>query len=77
MSSPNVSGQAYAFMAMTPIVPGEEGALRTYLDGLRDHGPSPLTKLPRTHMGRFVIIEDFYNDPTWKQRKPVGSRKAR
>jgi hypothetical protein len=57
-------------MAMTPIVPDEEKALRKYLDGLRDRGPSPLAKLPRTHMGRFVIIEDFYNDPTWKQRKP-------
>lgn len=70
MKSANVSGQAYAFMAMTPIMPGEEQALRDYLDGLRERGPSPLAKLPRTHMGRFVIIEDFYNDSSWKQRKP-------
>jgi len=70
MTSRNVSGQAYAFLAMTPIMPGEEKPLRTYLDGLRDRGPSPLAKLARTHMGRFVIVEDFINDPSWKQRKP-------
>ena len=28
------------FLAMTPIMPGEEEALRAYLDGLRDRGPS-------------------------------------
>lgn len=68
MADPNVSGQAYAFMAMTPIKPGEERPLAEYLRGLRDRGPSPLSKLPRTHMGRFVIVPDFHNDPTWKQR---------
>ena len=66
----NQTGQAYAFMAMTPIKPGEEDALAEYLHGFRDHGrPSPLAKLPRTHMGRFVIVPDFYNDKTWRQRK--------
>lgn len=65
----NVCGQAYAFMAMTPVRPGEEQALASYLRGLRARGPSPLAKLPRTHLGRFVIVEDFHNDPSWKQRK--------
>ena len=68
MGDPNVSGQAYAFMAMTPIKPGEEKPLAEYLRGLRGRGPSPLSKLSRTHMGRFVIVPDFHNDPTWKQR---------
>ena len=68
MGDPNVSGQAYAFMAMTPIKPGEEKPLAEYLRGLRDRGPSPLSKLSRTHMGRFVIVPDFHNDATWKQR---------
>lgn len=68
MADPNVSGQAYAFMAITPVKPGEEKALAEYLRGLRERGPSPLAKLPRTHMGRFVIVPDFHNDPTWKQR---------
>ncbi len=77
MRSPNVTGQAYAFMAMTPVKPGEEEALATYLRGLRplDSAPGviaergPLAKLPRTHMGRFVIVKDFHADPSWKQRK--------
>jgi hypothetical protein len=64
----NVSGQAYAFMAMTPVKPGEEAALTAYLRGLRDGGASPLSKLARTHLARFVVVEDFHNDRTWKQR---------
>ncbi len=67
-SSANVAGQAYAFMAMTPVMPGEEDALADYLRGLRDPGPSPLAKLERTHIGRFVIVRDFHNDPSWGQR---------
>ena len=69
IGSPNVVGQAYAFMAMTPIKPGEERPLAEYLRGLRAHGPSPLARLARTHIGRFVIVPDFHNDPTWKQRR--------
>jgi hypothetical protein len=66
----NQTGQAYAFMAMTPIQPGEEEALERYLHGFRDRSaPSPLAKLPRTHMGRFVIVPDFHNDKGWKQRR--------
>lgn len=65
----NVSGQAYAFMAMTPVKPGEEKPLADYLRGLRGRGPSPLAKLPRTHIGRLVIVPDFHHDPAWKQRK--------
>jgi hypothetical protein len=67
MASANVTGQAYAFMAMTPVKPGEEGALSDYLHGLRGQGPSPLSRLSRTHLGRFVMVPDFHNDVTWKQ----------
>jgi hypothetical protein len=65
----NVSGQAYAFMAMTPVKPGEEQALASYLRGLRAAGPGPLERLPRTHLARFVIVPDFHNDRSWKQPK--------
>ena len=65
---PNVAGQAYAFMSMTPVRPGEEEALAAYLHGLRARGPSPLARLPRTHLARFVIVPDFHNDPAWRQR---------
>ncbi len=66
--SANVSGQAYAFMAMTPVRPGEHEALTDYLRGLRGRGERPLSRLPRTHLGRFVIVPDFHNDPAYRQR---------
>jgi hypothetical protein len=70
VKSPNVSGQAYAFLALTPVKPGEEGPLKTYLEGLRKPGPSPFSRVPGTHMARFVIVERFFNAPSYKQRKP-------
>jgi hypothetical protein len=69
MGSSNVAGQAYAFMAMTPVKPGEEGPLSDYLRGLRERGPSPLARLERTHLARFLIVPDFHNDTSWKQRR--------
>jgi hypothetical protein len=68
VSDPNRNGQAYAFQSMTPIHPGHEDELRAYLEGLHANG-SPLARLPRTHMARFVIVPDFYNDKAWKQRR--------
>ena len=70
MSSANVWGQAYGFMAMTPIKPGEEDALRAYLERLRERGPSPLSKVAGTHMARFVIVEKFNTDAAYKQPHP-------
>jgi hypothetical protein len=66
----NSSGQASGFLAMTAIKPGEEDALRAYLEGFRDRGERPFDKVPGTHMARFVIIEKFNCKPTYKQRKP-------
>jgi hypothetical protein len=57
----SISGQAYALTVFTPIVPGSESELRTYLEGLRAHG-SPLARLPRTHFGRWVVVEDFTSE---------------
>lgn len=67
--SSNRSGQTYAFMAMTPVTPGQQDALAVYLRGLRVGAPSPLAKLPRTHFGRFLVVADFHNDRAWKQRR--------
>lgn len=58
----NVAGQAYAFMAMTPVRPGEHEALAAYLEGLPRGADSPLARLERTHFARWVIVEDFVND---------------
>jgi hypothetical protein len=60
---PNVSGQAYAFMAMTPVAPGKQAALRAYLEGLPRGADSPLARLECTHFARWVIVEDLVNDP--------------
>jgi hypothetical protein len=54
----NRSGQAYALTVIAPIAPGAADGLRGYLEGLRA-GPSPLARLPRTHFGRWVIVEDL------------------
>jgi len=73
LQGPNQSGQAYAFMALTPIVPAEVDALRTYLHGFLDRGdPSPLSRLPRTHFGRWVIVPDFVNDPSQPKEDHLG-----
>lgn len=69
MADPNRSGQASAFMAMTPVKDGEHEPLVEYLRGLRAAGPSPFEKLTRTHIARFVVVPDFHNDPSWGQRK--------
>lgn len=70
MRSFNVSGKAYGFLAMTPIKPGEEDALRAYLEGFRDRGERPLSKVSRTHMARWVIVDKFCCKPSYKQRRP-------
>ena len=58
----NTSGQATAFMALTPIRPGAEPELRAYLDALPKVG-SPLSRLAGTHFARWVILRDWVNDP--------------
>jgi hypothetical protein len=58
MSRSDQSGQAYALTVITPIKAGEEGALRSFLEGLpRD--ASPLARIPGTHFGRWVIVPRF------------------
>jgi hypothetical protein len=69
MSDPNVSGQASGFLAMTPVNPEEEQQLRDYLEGFAKRNERPFQAVGRTHTARFVIVKDFHNDPTWKQRK--------
>ena len=64
--SSNVFGTAYLLMVLTPIRPGEQDALQAYLEGLRASGAdrrSPLARLPRTHVGRWLILDDMPHDP--------------
>lgn len=54
----NTAGKAYAFMAMTPILAGQEEELRKYLEGFTQQ-TSPFEHLPQTHFARWVIIRDW------------------
>jgi hypothetical protein len=71
--SPNIAGQTYALMIWTPIRPGAEAALRAHLEGL-DRQSSPLARLPRTHMARWVIVPDMPVVPGTKLHDPLGNQ---
>lgn len=58
----NTSGQAYAFLSMTPIKAGEDVRLRAYIEGLAR--TRPFDRLRRTHFARLVILPDWVNDPS-------------
>lgn len=69
MRSTNVSEQASGFLALTPIKAGEEEPLRAYIEGLGRSADSPLAASARTHMARWVIVEDFNTKPSYRQRR--------
>ena len=69
----NSSGQATAFMALTPIRPGAEAELRAYLEAL-PRADSPLARLAGTHFARWVILEDWVNDPSQGREDHLESR---
>ena len=57
------SGQATALTTFVPIVPDREDELRAYLRALPRGSESPLARLPRTHVARWVIIDRLPADP--------------
>ena len=69
----NTSGQATAFMALTPIRPDSESDLRAYLEALPRTG-SPLARLGGTHFARWVILDDWVNDPSQGRQDLLASR---
>jgi hypothetical protein len=73
MRSPNIAGDTYSLMLWTPVRPGAEAALRGLLDGLDKHA-SPLAKLPRTHMARWVVVPDMPVAPGTGPRDPLGNQ---
>jgi hypothetical protein len=56
--SRNVSGQAYALTVLAPIADGRERELTAHLEGLGEGAASPLARVPRTHIARWVVIDD-------------------
>lgn len=61
--STNVFGKAYLLMVLTPVRPAEEEALRGFLESLSEPGPSPLERLARTHVARWLILGDMPQNP--------------
>ena len=55
--SRNVSGQAYALTVVTPILDGHVAELTAHLDALPEGEASPLARVPGTHLGRWVVID--------------------
>jgi hypothetical protein len=55
--SRNVSGQAYALTVLTPILDGHAAELTAHLDALPEGPGSPLARVPGTHLGRWVVID--------------------
>jgi hypothetical protein len=67
----NTSGQATAFMTLTPIQPSSEAELRAYLAAIpRD--ASPLARVSGTHFARWVILSDWVNDPAQPHEDHLG-----
>jgi len=51
------SGQARALTTFVPIVPGREQALHEHVNAFPRGAGSTLARSPRTHVGRWVIID--------------------
>jgi len=67
------NGQASALNVFTPIRPGEEEALHTFLAALPRGAGSPLARSSRTHFARWVIIDRL---PTECMKKPDRLRRT-
>jgi hypothetical protein len=60
----NTSGQAYSFMAVTPILPGQESTLLDRLTALPTGEASPLARMGYTHFARWLVLHDLvYQGP--------------
>ena len=59
----NTLGQAYALTVLTPVRPDARDDLCALLAGFDREG-SPLAGLGRTHFARWVVVDDFVNDPS-------------
>jgi hypothetical protein len=70
--STNIVGRTYALQVWTPILPGHEAPLRALLEGM-DPDASPLAKVPRTHMGRWLIVPDMPVPPGTDLHDPLGT----
>jgi len=60
----NTCGNAYAFMAVTAILPGQEDELERRLAGFGVGEGSPLARMGTTHFARWLVLRDLvYQGP--------------
>jgi hypothetical protein len=60
MTNANVDGRHELLIVLAPVREGQAGEVSTYLRGL---GASPFGRLPRTHVGRLLVLDDLPQDP--------------
>jgi hypothetical protein len=73
--SRNVSGQSYALTVLAPVLPGREGELKAHLDSLGNGAGSPLARVPRTHIARWVVMDDvIFQGAGQRKRDRMGPR---
>jgi hypothetical protein len=72
--SRNVSGQAYALTVLTPILDGHAQQLTAHLDALPEGDASPLARVGRTHLARWVVIDQVkYQGHGQRHRDALGA----
>lgn len=71
--SRNVSGQAYALTVLTPILDGHAQQLTAHLDALPEGPDSPLARVPGTHLGRWVVIDQVKHQGHGQRRRDALS----
>jgi hypothetical protein len=69
--SPNIAGRTYSLTIWTPILPGRADELRSTLEGL-DRTRSPLAKVPRTHIARWLVVPGMPVPPGTRAHDPLG-----
>jgi hypothetical protein len=73
MHMSNANGQAYAFMAVTPILPGAESALLEHLAALPTGEASPLARMGSTHFARWLVLDDLVYEGPPQERDTLQS----
>jgi hypothetical protein len=71
--SRNVSGQAFALTVLTPILDGHAQELTEHLEALPEGPGSPLARVPGTHLGRWVVIDQVKHQGRGQRRRDALS----
>jgi hypothetical protein len=69
----NQSGQAYAFMSMTPILPGKEDEVEQHIASWPSGENSPIARMGSTHFARFLVLRDLVFEGEPQERDSLQS----